>query len=202
MPHEAPPSSPQPHTQVIRGHHGVVARVPLEVLEIIASNVDDEVSLSSCSLACRLWSAATRRHRFRVVEISFEWPRDGQRLTHISLLCDPTSAVLPLVRGKCFKDRDHDPTGSNTGLPFFNDILPSKYTGTQPHHAPVLNHRRLYLGRAFRRESTYPHATLPKDHLSFIARMVCSRRGFLCKTHPIAPSRKVPPKALPYEQLH
>lgn len=86
-----------PQSQVI--YSGAAARrAPLEVLEKIADDVDDNASLASCSLVCRIWSAAARRHRFRVVEISFEWPRENQRFTPISLLCDPTSTVLPFVQ--------------------------------------------------------------------------------------------------------
>ena len=121
MPHKAPPQ-PQSQPEVIQEHHGAAARVPLEVLETVASNVDDEESLSSCSLVCRLWSAAARRYRFRVVEISFEWPRDGQRFTHIPLLCDPTSAVLPFVREIRFSDKERF---LRNGIPSFNDILPA-----------------------------------------------------------------------------
>lgn len=75
------------------------------------------------ALVCRFWATATRRCRFRVVEISFECrPLGNPPFKHIPLLCDPTSTVLPLVQERRLGDIERYP---DSDLLSFNNILPA-----------------------------------------------------------------------------
>ncbi|EPT01753.1 hypothetical protein FOMPIDRAFT_91599 [Fomitopsis schrenkii] len=117
---------------------GAAARVPLEVFEMVTSHVDVSDDLSSCSLVCRLWSAAARRRLFRVVKIS---ARQNGLPSSSSLLCDPTSTILPFVHTIRLEEGvDYDvvheegllgpismymPAPRESRTPFLDDVLPT-----------------------------------------------------------------------------
>ncbi|EPT01754.1 hypothetical protein FOMPIDRAFT_100977 [Fomitopsis schrenkii] len=118
----------QSRVDVVHGY----SRTPLEVLEVIITSTDDGPSLARWSLVSRVWSVIARKQRFRTVTISAR--EDGFPLA-ASLLCDPTSAILPFVRRIRFEEGidlenlyEHDHRISryikvDHGTPFLDDIL-------------------------------------------------------------------------------
>lgn len=89
--------SPKPQTSIIHGY----SQIPLEILEAILSSTEDSASLSSWSLVCRVWSVIARSHLFRTVTIT---AREDGLPASTSLLCDPSSTILPLVRTIRFEE--------------------------------------------------------------------------------------------------
>ncbi|KAH9914709.1 uncharacterized protein B0H18DRAFT_1125365 [Fomitopsis serialis] len=70
------------------------SQIPIELLDAIMDHTDEETQ-TSCSLVCRHWSPTARRHRFREVIILPH--REEAQPRSASLLCDPTSTILPYI---------------------------------------------------------------------------------------------------------
>lgn len=70
-------------------------QLPVEIWDDIIGYIRDNYeALANCSLVCRALSPTCRIHRFREVKVN---PRSVGRPQTASLLCDPTSTVLPYV---------------------------------------------------------------------------------------------------------
>ena len=110
-------------------------RLPVEIWEeVLAYNLCDDHTLANCSLVCRTWSPTCRMHRFREIKVK---PRPVGHPQAASLLCDPTSTVLPyvhsltLIEGLPEMDLDRDDRDPITLDPavgytsyWFDDVLP------------------------------------------------------------------------------
>ena len=110
-------------------------RIPSEIWDIIIDfHHDDHQTLVSCSLVCRDWCPTARMHRFHEIKIK---PRPGGPPPAASLLCDPTSTVLPYVRRLDIleglpasreggEDHNEKPLASGDSMTTFwlDDILP------------------------------------------------------------------------------
>ena len=75
--------------------------LPVELIDTITKNLsNDAQALAACSLVCHAWSAIARSYRFREVCAGSRAHAPGvlAKSRSASLLCDPTSAVLPYVR--------------------------------------------------------------------------------------------------------
>ena len=118
---------------------GFCFRLPVETWDHVIDFIrDDTQALASCSLVCRAWSPTCRIHRFREIKVR---PRAVGVPPAASLLCDPSSTVLPFVRSLILieglpetdldrDDRDPitlDPAVGGTTY-WFDDVLPEMRT--------------------------------------------------------------------------
>lgn len=80
------------------GHTGqdTIPQLPIEVVGVIIDkHVGDMQTLDQCSLVNRSWYPLARGHRYCEVTIS---PHSNGRPPSASLICDPTSTVLPFIQ--------------------------------------------------------------------------------------------------------
>lgn len=104
--------------------------LPGEILDMILGHftIEDSETLSSCVLVCRSWVPTARRHRFGLVNVT---PHPDRRPRASSLLCDPSSTILPYVRRICLVEGisteecvDPSHAAQAVRVPWLDSVLP------------------------------------------------------------------------------